>query len=373
MSDLSGSRRRPARPETTTDDPIGVIEPFESPAPLRVAPLIQTGDGLAVRRSLSTVIDGFTSPATVEGQRHLARLLNANGIDSVTPSVPSAAPVADGAPAAEPPPPGDLRARLMALTQSGPEPFVFVRYRRRAVAPAPPTAGLAVIPASEVDPMAPTAAREMAAAADPGVPLRDEQRAPLESVVGTSTDGVRIHTGARAMATAAALRAEAFTIGRDIFFRQGRFEPSTARGQALLAHELVHVRQESEATRGTPGPRGDREATEAAAEAAERFVLAIQPSGSAGQVTVGKLIRNYSTSSGRSISRQESERLDTISMRALDVCERLLGPEVSRLDERQIGNVRLQLRLDLGQLSDDQAAEIWGRALAEAVRQKIRL
>ncbi|MGH2458742.1 MAG: DUF4157 domain-containing protein [Chloroflexota bacterium] len=269
-------------------------------------------------------------------------------------------------------PVGDLRSRLMAATQRGPEPLALVRYRRRAVAPAPPAPSLASSPATERDPMAPTAAREFVAAQDPSVPLRDDQRAALEPFVGGGTGDVRIHTGARAMETAARLRAEAFTVGKDIFFRQGRFEPSTERGQALLVHELVHVRQESQAGARTTGPR-ENEASEAEAEASERLVLARRSTDSGGQLTVGRLVRNYTTSSGRPIARSERERLDTISLQAVAVCERLLGPLASRTDGREIRDVRLQLSLELARLSDEQAAEIWGRALADAVRPKIRL
>ena len=46
----------------------------------------------------------------------------------------------------------------------------------------------------------------------------------------------------------------AFTTGRDIFFRRGEYSPSSSAGKRLLAHELVHVVQQS-----TPGPSGSGE------------------------------------------------------------------------------------------------------------------
>ncbi len=39
------------------------------------------------------------------------------------------------------------------------------------------------------------------------------------------------------------LRAGAVTIGDRVFFRAGRYEPGTAKGLALIAHEAVHVGQ----------------------------------------------------------------------------------------------------------------------------------
>lgn len=369
---MPGNRNHPPRTASVPDELNDTIGPMATHQPLPIAPLIQAGRGLTVRRSMMTVVDDLPSPSSGVAQRQVARLLEGIGPSSLAP-INAPTPPNRESPTSDDPPVGDLRARLMAATQTGPEPFAFVRYRRRAVAPAPAAPSLVPRPTTEMDPLAPTAAREMVVAADPSTPLRDDQRAAIEPLVGGNLGDVRVHTGARAMATAARLRAEAFTVGKDIFFRQGGFEPSTERGQALLAHELVHVRQESEATSGAPGPRGDQEATEAEAEATERLVFAHQQPDLTGQLTVGKLVRNYATSSGRPIDRQERERLDAISLQAVAVCERLLGPMVSRIDEHEIGLVSHQLSLELSRLSDDQAAEIWGRALADAVRQRIRL
>ena len=61
--------------------------------------------------------------------------------------------------------------------------------------------------------------------------------APLPAVAGS----VRIHTGPAADERARDLGAWAFTEGRDIYFREGRFRPDTLAGRVLLAHELTHV------------------------------------------------------------------------------------------------------------------------------------
>jgi len=53
----------------------------------------------------------------------------------------------------------------------------------------------------------------------------------------------RIHLGAEGDRRARAVGARAVTIGRDVFFRAGAFEPETPRGAALMAHELTHVWQ----------------------------------------------------------------------------------------------------------------------------------
>jgi hypothetical protein len=54
---------------------------------------------------------------------------------------------------------------------------------------------------------------------------------------------IRVHSDESADRAARSLRADAFTIGRSIFFRSGRFDPASPRGLALLGHELVHVQQ----------------------------------------------------------------------------------------------------------------------------------
>lgn len=55
---------------------------------------------------------------------------------------------------------------------------------------------------------------------------------------------VRVHTDSRADDLARALGAQAFTVGRDIFFSVGSWDPDSAAGRGLIAHELAHVSQQ---------------------------------------------------------------------------------------------------------------------------------
>src|ERR1700751_1168708 len=61
----------------------------------------------------------------------------------------------------------------------------------------------------------------------------------------------RGHTGPRPPAAAAAVNAEAYPIGHDIFFAAGRYSPHSAAGRRLLAHELSHTVQQSGGSAGT--------------------------------------------------------------------------------------------------------------------------
>ncbi|MFQ5606162.1 MAG: DUF4157 domain-containing protein [bacterium] len=66
----------------------------------------------------------------------------------------------------------------------------------------------------------------------------------FESRLGHDFSQVKIHTDDSAQEAAQALHARAFTLGQDVVFDRGEFQPATARGQNLLAHELAHVVQQ---------------------------------------------------------------------------------------------------------------------------------
>jgi hypothetical protein len=78
----------------------------------------------------------------------------------------------------------------------------------------------------------------------PGQPLATGTRAFMESAFGQGFSHVRIHSDTQAAALSAGLNARAFTIGRDIAFGVGEYQPGTLIGDALIAHELTHVIQQ---------------------------------------------------------------------------------------------------------------------------------
>ncbi len=97
---------------------------------------------------------------------------------------------------------------------------------------------------SEVDPD--QAAAAMASLTD-GAPLDASLRSFFEPRFGADFARVRIHTGPQAEAAAERLNARAFTVGPDIVFGRGEFQPDSGEGRMLLAHELTHVMQQSAA------------------------------------------------------------------------------------------------------------------------------
>jgi hypothetical protein len=78
----------------------------------------------------------------------------------------------------------------------------------------------------------------------PGQALDAATREFMEPRFGHDFSGVRVHTGAKAAESARSVDADAYTVGRDIVFGPGRFEPQKDRGRRLLAHELTHVVQQ---------------------------------------------------------------------------------------------------------------------------------
>jgi hypothetical protein len=74
---------------------------------------------------------------------------------------------------------------------------------------------------------------------------------------GQDFSQVRIHTDARAAESARSLQALAFTSGQHIAFASNQYQPSSAFGRRLLAHELTHVvQQRGSASANTVQRRG---------------------------------------------------------------------------------------------------------------------
>jgi Domain of unknown function (DUF4157) len=77
-----------------------------------------------------------------------------------------------------------------------------------------------------------------------GQPLDHGTRGFLEPRLGHDLSRVRVHTDARAAASARALHARAFAAGHRVAFATGEYAPQSHEGRRLLAHELTHVVQQ---------------------------------------------------------------------------------------------------------------------------------
>jgi hypothetical protein len=112
-----------------------------------------------------------------------------------------------------------------------------------------------------------------AADASSGQPLPHTLQHKYESSLGADLGSVRVHTGAASARAADSVGALAYTIGQDIHFAAGNYQPSSTRGEELLAHEVAHTVQQGAGSIGrqdklevsTPGDAFESEADSAAA------------------------------------------------------------------------------------------------------------
>ncbi|SEL78915.1 eCIS core domain-containing protein [Haloferax larsenii] len=79
----------------------------------------------------------------------------------------------------------------------------------------------------------------------PGQQLDSSIQQVIEERMGDNLGDVRIHTGPQAAKACEDINARAFTVGNHIAFNHGEYDPSSAEGQHVLAHELAHVRQQT--------------------------------------------------------------------------------------------------------------------------------
>ncbi|HKF48726.1 MAG TPA: DUF4157 domain-containing protein [Terracidiphilus sp.] len=103
--------------------------------------------------------------------------------------------------------------------------------------------------------------------ASPGQPLEPAVRADMEPRFQADFSRVRVHTDALAATSATAVNALAYTVGTNLVFSSGQYQPGSSSGRMLLAHELAHVTQQGSApmpwvqrqgpTVTTPTPRKD--------------------------------------------------------------------------------------------------------------------
>ena len=83
-----------------------------------------------------------------------------------------------------------------------------------------------------------------------GQPLDAGARTLMEPRFGHDFSEVRVHTDAKAVESAEAVNASAYTVGNDIVFGAGQHSPETTKGKQLLAHELAHVVQQGRGSTG---------------------------------------------------------------------------------------------------------------------------
>jgi hypothetical protein len=120
-----------------------------------------------------------------------------------------------------------------------------------------------------------------------GSPLPETDQNFFESRMGADLSSVRVHTDSSAAQTSRDLNARAFTVGSNIAFNSGEYQPGTTAGRHLLAHELTHTVQQGASpqlkrqviqreadTEETEGPTPEEKAAAKAAAAQAEAIAA---------------------------------------------------------------------------------------------------
>jgi hypothetical protein len=87
-----------------------------------------------------------------------------------------------------------------------------------------------------------------AASSSTGQPLPPNLHRKFEQGLGADLSAVRVHTGPQSVEANKAISARAYTTGNDIHFNQSQYDPESAEGQRLLAHEVTHTVQQTGGT-----------------------------------------------------------------------------------------------------------------------------
>ena len=128
--------------------------------------------------------------------------------------------------------------------------------------------------------------------------LDERTRSEMEARLGGDFSSVRVHTDEAAAQSAAGVQARAYTVGNAVVFGTGAFAPDSPEGRRTLAHELVHVQQQSRGpVAGTdtgggfavsdPGDRFEREAESISAKALGTSYPAAWPAANGGRQMTG--------------------------------------------------------------------------------------
>jgi hypothetical protein len=124
-----------------------------------------------------------------------------------------------------------------------------------------------------------------------GAPLPGGLRGELEPALGADLGGVRVHTGAASATAADALQAKAYAVGQDVHFGAGTYDPASASGKHLIAHEVAHTVQQQGAAPGVQRSATVSTPGDAAEQQAESFAHAFSAGGATqGLVTPGMQI-----------------------------------------------------------------------------------
>ena len=177
------------------------------------------------------------------------------------------------------------------------------------------------------------------------------QRA-MEDRMGDSLGDVRIHTGPQAATACESINARAFTVGNHVAFNAGEYDPESPEGQHVLAHELAHVRQQTQGAVSMlpqenvelevdPDPALEREAEETAQRVMAGGELGIQRLADTEvhvqRAGLGSLSSQSDRSPSESVSKANSSTTEEVNLVADEVTAdpETLADEVEQIKANQ--------------------------------------
>lgn len=163
------------------------------------------------------------------------------------------------------------------------------------------------------------------ALASPGHPLDRDTAEFMQSRFNHDFSKVRLHTDTPALRSAQALNARAYTVQSDIVFGGGQYQPTSAEGQRLMAHELAHVVQQSGTSTGPSKPHSLRFGTDRDEEAARRFADETNSNPPKSPIAEVQLVS--SPSSSCQVQRQEMTGASRMTLRYSPSIAAVMGSE----------------------------------------------
>lgn len=181
-------------------------------------------------------------------------------------------------------------------------------------------------------------------------------RGELESRIGADLGDLRIHDDAAAASEASRHNAVAFAQGTDVFFADGMYDPSSAAGRQLIAHEATHVVQQRGGGRAAsgamsePGGAVEREADRVASAFAAGFAPGAREFAVSERAAAGTISRKATTNEADPAAAPAgpTEWKPTLLGQTLDLSAKLAGARdvgggQKQIDINQtIGPLRIQ-------------------------------
>ena len=150
-----------------------------------------------------------------------------------------------------------------------------------------------------------------------GSPLAPDVQEEMQGRLGHDFSDVRVHNDSKAHESAQSVNAHAYTVGSNVVFQRDKYDPGSAAGKTMLAHELTHVVQQrsgpvdgSSAGGGLkvrdPSLRVEREASANAAKAMAGPAPAATAQLSASSAAVQRHEAEEETAQGSFVQREEA-------------------------------------------------------------------